>query len=133
MEIKYTIPLQPRIKKNSQQILINRKTGRPFVAQSDRYKRYEKDVLPFLRPKPPEPINTPVCVKCLFYLETRRKTDLTNLLEAIDDILVKHGILIDDNYTIIASHDGSRCFYDKENPRTEITIKSIEEAEEIVL
>ena len=46
----------------------------------------------------------------------------TNLLEAIDDIMVKAGLLVDDNFTIIQSHDGSRVFYDKNNPRTEIRI-----------
>ena len=55
-------------------------------------------------------------------MPTRRKTDLTNLLEAVDDILVHAGIIADDNYTIIASHDGSRVLYDKYRPRTEITI-----------
>ena len=55
--------------------------------------------------------------------------DLTNLLEAIDDILVSYGVLSDDNFTVIVSHDGSRVYIDKENPRTEITIESIENQE----
>ena len=53
---------------------------------------------------------------------TRRKVDLVNLLEALDDILVHYGVLEDDNCGIIVSHDGSRVHYDKENPRTEVTI-----------
>lgn len=121
-EVKYTVKLPPITKKNSQQILTNRKTGRPFIAPSSQYKRYERDASWFLKPRPPRPINCECNVKCLFYLPTRRKTDLTNLLEAIDDILVTSGILADDNYSIVATHDGSRCLYDKENPRTEITI-----------
>lgn len=72
-----------------------------------------------------ETIKEPVNIKCLFYMQTRRKCDLTNLLEAVDDILVHVGILEDDNYTIVAGHDGSRVLYDKENPRTEIYIESI--------
>ena len=58
-------------------------------------------------------------------MPTKRKCDLTNLLEAVDDVLVKHGIVADDNYTIIESHDGSRVLYDKENPRTEIYIDEV--------
>ena len=58
-------------------------------------------------------------------MKTKRKCDLTNLLECADDVLVKAGILVDDNYTIIESHDGSRVHYDKENPRTEIIIKEV--------
>lgn len=69
-----------------------------------------------------ELIDYPVNVKCLFYMPTKRKCDLTNLLEAIDDIMVKAGLLKDDNYTIIEAHDGSRVLYDKDNPRTEIEI-----------
>ena len=48
---------------------------------------------------------------------------MTNLLEAIDDVMVKAGLLEDDNYTVIESHDGSRVLYDKYNPRTEVFIE----------
>ena len=128
-EIKYTIKLPPITKKNSQQILMNRKTGRPFISPSKQYKQYERDAAWFLKPRPPRPIECPLCIKCLFYLSTRRKTDLTNLLEAVDDILVHTGIIADDHYGIVTSHDGSRCYWDKENPRTEIIITKIEPEE----
>lgn len=118
--IKFTIPLAPISKKNSQRILINSRTGKPFIMPSAAYKDYEREASLFI-PRGVY-INKPVNVKCLFYMPTRRKCDLTNLLEAIDDILVKTGVLADDNYTIIASHDGSRVYYDKDNPRTEIVI-----------
>jgi hypothetical protein len=39
---KYTIPLPPVTKKNSQRILVNQKTGMPFIAPSSAYKRYEE-------------------------------------------------------------------------------------------
>lgn len=42
MIYKYTIPLPPVTKKNSQRILVNRKTGMPFIAPSSAYKRYEE-------------------------------------------------------------------------------------------
>lgn len=122
--IKYTVKLPPISKKNSQQILINRATNRPFIMPSKQYKEYEKNALWFLKPLPKRPIDIAVEVKCTFYMPTKRKVDLTNLLEAIDDILVKAGVLADDNSTIVASHDGSRVLYDKENPRTEIVITS---------
>ena len=119
--ITFTIPLAPISKKNSQRILINSRTGKPFIMPSAAYKDYEREAALFI-PRG-ETIKTPVNVKCLFYMPTRRKCDLTNLLEAIDDILVKTGLLADDNYTIIESHDGSRVYYDKENPRTVIEIQ----------
>ena len=122
------IPLNPRTKKNSQQIVINKKTGRPFVMQSSKYKEYEKNAGWFLK-KLPKPINEPVNVKCVFYRETRIRCDLSNLLEAAMDILVEYGILSDDNFNIITGFDGSRVYIDKANPRTEITIETVENQE----
>lgn len=124
-EIKYTIKLPPITKKNSQQILNNPKTGRPFIMPSKKYKQYEREAVWFLKPMPPRPIECRVNIRCLFYLPTRRRTDLTNLLEAVDDLLVHAGIIADDHYGIVEAHDGSRCFVDKDNPRTEITITRI--------
>lgn len=126
MRIEFIIPLPPITKKNHQQIVNNPKTGKPFIIPSRQYKEYEKNAMWFI-PRPQKPIGEPVNVRCLFFLPTRRKGDLTNYLEAIDDVMVKGGLLEDDNYTIIQSHDGSRVLYDKNNPRTEILITSVEE------
>ena len=65
--------------------------------------------------------------KCLSYMPTKRLCDLTNMLEAVDDVMVKAGLLKDDNYKIIVSHDGSRVLYDKANPRTEVYIERTDE------
>lgn len=121
MKITFSIPLAPITKKNHQQIMVNRSTGKPFVSPSPQYKQYERDALWFI-PKVEKPIDFPVNVKCVFFMPTKRKVDLTNLLESIDDIMVKAGLLADDNYTIIASHDGSRVYYDKEKPQTWVEI-----------
>ena len=126
MELRYHIPLPPVTKKNSQQILVNRATGRPFVMPSKKFKQYEQSANPFLK-KLPVPIDYPVNVKCLFYLPTNRRTDLTNLLESVDELLVSAGILVDDHYGIVAGHDGSRCYGDRKLPRTEIVITKMEE------
>lgn len=121
------IPLNPRTKKNNQKIIRNKKTGAPIIVQNDRYKQYEKDSGWFIRNPKQEPIDYPVNVKCLFYRENEIRCDLTNLLEAIDDILVKYGVLDDDQFKIIAGHDGSRVYVDRDNPRTEIEITRITE------
>lgn len=104
-------------------ILTNPKTGKPFIMPSKKYRDYEKQAQQYVPNV--ATIDYPVNVKCLFYMQTHRKTDLTNLLEAIDDVLVHCGVLEDDNFTIIESHDGSRVLYDKENPRTEVYINKI--------
>lgn len=116
------IPLNPKTKKNSQKIISHPKTRRPMIIQSKEYEQYERDAGWFLI-KPAEPISEPVNIKCTFYRDSRRRVDLTNLLEAIDDILVKYKIIKDDNFEIIAGHDGSRVYIDKEHPRTEIAIE----------
>lgn len=125
-EIRYSINLPPITKKNSQQIMTNKKTGRPFIMPSAQYKKYEREAARFLNPRPPRPIGCSLNIKCLFYLPTRRRTDLTNLLEAVDDLLVSAGIIADDHYGIVTGHDGSRCYCDKYNPRTEIVITKLE-------
>lgn len=89
---------------------------------SSSYIQYEKDFL-LLCPKIPI-INYPVNIKALYYMPTRRKVDLINLHSALHDCLVKANVLYDDNCGIIISTDGSRVFYDKDNPRTEVYISS---------
>ena len=121
--IQITIPVAPVTKKNSQQIVY--KNGRPIIIPSAKYKKYEKECGRFIEP-PAIPVKEPVNVQCLYYMSTRRRVDLSNLLEATHDILVKYGVLEDDNSNIIVSVDGSRVLYDKHNPRTEICITGAE-------
>lgn len=125
-KLHFTVQIEPRTKKNHAQIF-KKKDGTPFVAPSKQFKEYQDNCGWFV----PKNLNIdyPVNVKCLFYMKTRRKCDLTNLLEAIDDVMVHYGTISDDNYTVIAAHDGSRVFYDKENPRTEVFIEPLEEVE----
>ena len=116
----FTILLEPRTKKNHQKIITNPKTGRPMVIQSETYRRYEHDSAWFM-PRI-KTIDRPVNIRAVFYMPTHRRVDLTNLLEALNDILVKYGVLEDDNCKIVKGVDGSRVDYDKENPRTEVWI-----------
>ena len=119
--LKFTIPLKPITKKNSNQIITNKATGRPMIIPSKQYRQYEQDAGVFVKGKGLK-ISEPVTVRCLYYMPTRHKVDLTNLMEATHDILVKYEVLADDNSGIIYSVDGSRVMYDKENPRTEVEI-----------
>lgn len=113
------IPLTPVTKKNSQRII---KVGHYHrILPSKAYERYERDAGWYM-PKMSEPINIPVNVCCTYYMPTRRKVDLVNLLEATLDVLVRYGVLGDDNSRIVVSMDGSRVLYDKSNPRSEIVI-----------
>lgn len=120
-EITVTVEGDPRTKKNSQRI-IRTKGGRYIPIPSKQYKEYEEAAGPYLEPWKDIKISEPVNVRAHYYMKTRRKVDLTNLHEALHDILVKYGVLEDDNANIVYSTDGSRVYYDKERPRTEIVI-----------
>lgn len=123
--IEFTIPIQPVTKKNSQQIITNPKTGRPFIIPSKQFREFEKYCKPYLMSVKDTIgfINYPINIKCIFYVSKRLKYDLTNLLEAIDDVMTVSGLILDDNRDIIAGHDGSRVFHDSARPRIEITIE----------
>lgn len=122
-EIKPTIKLPPVTKKNSMQIVGNGK--RPMLIPSAQYRRYERDAGWFLKPLA---ISEPVNIRAIYFMPARRKVDITNLESALMDVLVKYGVITDDNCRVVVSTDGSRVMYDKENPRTEVTItKSKEE------
>lgn len=121
MAIKLILFGKPATKKNSQQIV--RIGGVPRIIQSKAYRQYEKDCLKQIGMKPG--IDYPVNVKCVYYMPTRRKVDGVNLIEATLDILVRAGVLADDNSSIVAGMDGSRVLYDKANPRVEITIEAM--------
>ena len=132
----YTIPLDPRTKKNHQMIAGSgprcpycRKPKKQFIRQGHAGSEYVFLATPHLNPKPEEPIHTPVRVAYRFYMATRRKVDSLNLAAQADDLLVSAGILADDNSNIVKSHDGTRVLYDKANPRTEIYIYDYEEEE----
>ena len=127
MNEHYTIPLPPVTKKNHAQVVhtgqkcpVCRRGKNVRLLPSKQYREYEEAALWCLQRK--EPIDTPVNVKCLFFMPTKRKVDKSNLEEACHDLLVVAGVLADDNRDIIASTDGSRVLYDKNNPRTEIYI-----------
>lgn len=96
------------------------------MAPSKAYADYEKDCLRQIK-GPRSPVSARVNVRCVYYMKTARRVDLANLLEATCDILVKAGVLADDNSRIVAAHDGSRVDYDKQNPRAEIWIEEMED------
>lgn len=123
--ISFEIYGNPKPKKNNMRPAYN-KQGRMILIQSQSYLDYENEVMPQLekikKQKKIKTIDQPINLKCVYYRGDRRRCDLLNLLNATADILVKAKILEDDNYKIVISVDGSRVFYDKENPRVEIEI-----------
>lgn len=95
-----------RTKKNSARIL-KAHANRRIVAPSEAFMQYQEKCLWQIK-RPYNPITARVNVRCVYYMATRRKVDLANLIEATTDILVKAKVLADDNSQIVAAHDGSR-------------------------
>lgn len=119
--MKLTLYGEPRSKKNSQRIA-RLADGRPMILPSKQYRDYEALCLKQITGKHRQAIDTPVNVRMVYYMQTRRRVDLTNLQEATLDILVRGGVLADDNCRVAAAYDGSCVKYDKGNPRVEIEI-----------
>lgn len=134
---KYVIPLDPRTKKNSHRISgcgkrcpVCGKYERQFVRNATKTTDYAFKAVKYLQPKPTKPIEGPVWLVYKLYTQTWHRKDDLNLYEALDDILVTNKILKDDDRKTIRSRDGSRVYYDKENPRSEIYIYSYSEEED---
>lgn len=134
----YTIPLDPRTKKNHQMIAgsgakcpVCRKPARQFVRQSSAHDKYHFMAQCYLQDRPASPIAFPVWIRYEFHMETKRRVDALNLCACADDLLVDTGIIQDDNSNIIVSHDGVRVIHDKESPRTEIFIYEYVEKEDL--
>ena len=119
--MKYTIRGTPVTKKNSSRIILVH--GKPRIIPSKQFAEYEKAALYQLMPvRPHIAVDYPVNVKCVYYMPTNRRVDLTNLLAATMDILVDAHVLADDNAKIVVGHDGSRVEYRATEPRVEIEI-----------
>lgn len=101
--------------------------NRHMLIPSKQYKAYERDFVSqcikigVSNKKLSKRLN----IACVYYMKTKRKVDLTNLLSATMDCLAKAKVIEDDNCNIACSHDGSRVFYDKDNPRVEIKISEV--------
>lgn len=122
------IPIEPRSKKNSMQII--RIGGSPRLIPSKQYSLWRDNCCDHIWLNYPQfrelLIDEPINLKVTYFMGTRRKVDITNLHSAVSDMLVDAHIIKDDNRDICAAYDGSRVFYDKQNPRCIIEITPLE-------
>jgi len=122
----YTIYGDCASKKNSKRIIYNRSTGKPMIISSKKYDKWEKDAIKQMENDkvPKLKLGEKMNAKIIIFRKNRLggSGDLNNFLQGPLDLLVKAGVLKDDNRNIIYSTDGSRMFYDKDNPRVEIEL-----------
>lgn len=120
--IVYVIYGHPYVKKSNMKLVRRGKklVRIPTLNYQEWAKEAHKQIDKHMNPA--TPIDYPINLQCHFYVRTYGVVDLSALYEGIQDELVKKNILADDNFKIVASHDGSRVFVDPDNPRMEITI-----------
>jgi len=122
IEYKFELPF-PVPKKNSR--VTNRKTGRSFP--NKRYTAWHKlatNVLQFCT-TPLEPIQA-CLIKIEFYAPDKRKRDLTNFAESINDLLADNGIIEDDNWYIVPIVHLYYRGVNKENPSAIVTLELLD-------
>lgn len=128
--LTFTIPIKPVTKKNHSNI-VTLKTGRTILLPSKTYIAFEKQACQFIKSEfgtKFTPIDFPVNVKAIYFQDSNRRADLCNYHAALHDALVKAKLLVDDNFKIIASTDGSKVMVDKNNPRIEVEITKLEDS-----
>ena len=107
----------PAIKKNSNT------TSKGIRLPNKNYVPYADYNLAVLQQINAPKISQPVTLRFHFYKDSHRRTDISNLYEAPQDLLVNAGVLEDDNSSIVVSHHSlSRVLYDPVYPRTELFI-----------
>ena len=126
--LKLVIQGRPITSKNSQQIVMNKKTGQRYIIQKKSYRTYSEDALFQIASQingkeVPYFNDTLVHLIALYYMPNKKGwPDLMGLLQATCDILETAGAI--DNDRNIVSLNGSKIVgLDKENARVEITLE----------
>jgi len=115
----YMFELRGRIpsKKNSRITLRNGRTI-PSKAYTEWHKTAEEQLIGLEK----EGLDEPLSIRYDFYLPDRRRTDLSNKIESVNDLLVDIGFITDDNANILSTLHVYYRGVDKENPRCEIGV-----------
>ena len=67
-------------------------------------------------------LDKPLYVTYKIRFPDKRRTDISNKIESINDLLVSYWLLADDNHEIINTINASSMWVDKDKPRCEIQI-----------
>lgn len=108
--------------KNSKQIFVNKRTGKPFITSSSNSKTWQAEAKRQLTEQFAgyQISGYPISIAITCYFGTKRRKDLDNVCGGVMDALVHAGILEDDDVSHVDNIDLSFGGYDKEAPRTEI-------------
>jgi Holliday junction resolvase RusA-like endonuclease len=120
--MKLEISGDPPALKNSKQIFVNKRTGKPFITSSDRSKVWQASAIDQLRDqfKDLKVVDYPINVAMEFYFGSKRRKDLDNACSGVMDAMVTAGIIEDDSVAYVDTISLQFGGYDKENPRVVI-------------
>lgn len=122
-EIRLTLPGSIKSKKNSKQIIMvggKHCPKRPIMIPSKAHKAWEDEARKAAcKSAIVPPLDCPVEIEAHFFCKGQLP-DLSGALESLGDCL--EGIIYQDD-GLIFSWDGSRVHHDKDNPRTEVTVR----------
>lgn len=110
-QIIFRLNGRPIVKKNSKRIFTNKYTGKPVVASSVAFKRYERDCLEqimILRSKrdiPPTQTSGNIKVHTSFFVKGKYSFDADNAHTSILDILQAAKVIDDDKNVIAGSYE----------------------------
>lgn len=110
-------------KKNSKRAFM--RNGRQFVLPSLAYADWEKDALRQLTIQKVRPVQSPVSLKMNLWARDNRTSDLENKVSSIQDLLVKAGIIPDDDWKTLPEVSAIYMGLDKKNPRAEVELISL--------
>lgn len=71
-------------------------------------------------------ITTPVIITHLFFVPDKRRRDLDNYVKAVTDFIVNNKIIEDDNFNLLIANLPFFGGIDRDNPRVETSIITIE-------
>lgn len=119
-EVTLNLAITGRIpsKKNSKRWI--QRGSKRFLAPSAEHEAWEQEQLLNLRNV--QPVQPPYSIQIIIYAPDRRTADLTNKAESLMDVLVKAGVLTDDNWFVLSNIHLKFGGVDRINPRAEICI-----------
>lgn len=112
---------EPRTKKNSPRIFMNKRTGKPIFLPSLASEDWTSIAVRQLLEQGADllSLEVPLNMRAIFY-RSREKGDLDNYIHAACDALEKVGAVVNDKW--IRQYDGSRLRIDTVVPRVEISL-----------
>jgi len=115
-------------KKNNKQLFKNKKTGKMFISTSNDHKKWHEEATNQLTMQYIPRLNLEYVkvTKIIIYFSDLRKSDITNKVESINDLLVDYGLIKDDNWLNMPNLILSGV-YKKNDPGCEIELHGIKE------